>query len=75
MFLLAGGMALIFFVFLDYLRPDLVYGYLRNTVGRLPSGHPLVGVFLDWLAVSVPIVVPALFAGRAARGYRLKLTT
>jgi hypothetical protein len=75
MFLLAGGMALILFVYLDYLRPDLVYGYVRNTAGRLQGGHPLVHVLLDWLAVSVPILVPALYAGWAARGYRLKLTT
>ena len=75
MFLLAGGMALIFFVYLFHLRPDLVYEYVLNTAGRRGGGNPLVNVLLDWLAVSVPILVPALFAGWATRGYRLKLTT
>ena len=75
MFLLAGGMALIFFVYLFHLRPDLVYEYVLNTVGRLAGGNPLVKVLLDWLAVSVLILVPALFVGWATRGYRLKLTT
>ncbi len=75
MFLLAGGMALIFFVYLVHLRPDLVYEYVLNTVWRRGGGHPLVKVLLDWLAVSVLILVPALFVGWATRGYRLKLTT
>jgi hypothetical protein len=75
MFLLAGGMALIFFVYLVHLRPELVYDYVQNTVGRLGGGHPLVRVLLAWLAVSALILVPALFAGWATRGYRLKLTT
>ncbi len=75
MFLLAGGMALYFFVYLVHLRPDLVYEYLVNTAGRRGGGNPLVRLLQLWLAVSVPILVPALFVGWAARGYRLKLTT
>ncbi len=46
MFLLAGGMALIFFVYLVHLRPDLVYEYVLNTVWRRGGGHPLVKVLL-----------------------------
>jgi hypothetical protein len=75
MFLLAGGMALVFLIYLVQLRPDLDYGYLRNTAGRLRGEYRLVGVLLDWLALSVPILVPALIVGWATRGYRLKLTT
>ena len=74
MFLLAGGMALIFFVYVFHLRPDLVYEYLLYTAGRRGGGNRLVEVLLVWLAVSVPILVPALFVGWAARGYRLRLT-
>jgi hypothetical protein len=74
-FLLAGGMALTFFVYLVHLRPDLVGEYVLNTAGRLEGRNPLVNVFLSWLAVSVPILVPALFASWATRGYRLKLTS
>jgi hypothetical protein len=75
MFVLTGGMALIFLVYLVHLRPDLVYGYMRNTAGLYGGGSRLVDVLLFWLAISVPILVPALFAGWATRGYRLKLTT
>jgi hypothetical protein len=74
-FLLAGGMALIFFVYLFHLRPDLYYEYVLNTAGRWGGGNPLVKVLLVWLAVSVPILVPALFVAWATRGYRLMLTT
>jgi hypothetical protein len=75
MFLLAGGMSLIFLVYLVHLRPDLVYEYVLNTIRRMSGGHPLVNLLLDWLAVSVSILVPALFMGWVTRGYRLKLTT
>jgi hypothetical protein len=75
MFLLAGGMALIFFVYLFHLRPDLVYEYLRNTAERLGGGNRLLNFLLACLSVNVPILVPALLAGSATRGYRLKLTT
>jgi hypothetical protein len=74
MFLLAGGMALIFFVYLFHLRPVIVYKYMLSTVVRRGDGNPLVDVFLHWLGINVPILVPALFAGWAARGYRLRLT-
>jgi hypothetical protein len=75
MFLLAGGIALVFLVYLVHLRLDLVDEYVLNTAGRLGGGNILVKVFLGWLAVSVSILVPALFVGWATRGYRLKLTT
>ena len=75
MFLLAGGMALVFLVYLLQLRPDLAYEYVLNTVGRRGGGNPLVKVLLDWLAVNVLILVPALFVGWGTRGYRLNLTT
>ncbi len=75
MFLLAGGMALIFFVYLVPLRPDLVYEYMPNSAGRRGGGNILVKVLLDWLAVNLAILVPALFVGWATRGYRLKLTS
>jgi hypothetical protein len=75
MFLLAGGMAIVFLVYLLQLRPDLVYEFLLNTAGRGLRGKPLVQVLLVWLADSVLILVPALFVGWATRGYRLKLTT
>ena len=75
MSLLAGGMALIFFVYLFHLRLDLVYGYMLNTAGRRAGGNPLVKVLLVWLTVSVLILVPALFVGWTTRGYRLKLMT
>ena len=39
MFLLAGGMALVFLVYLVQLRPDLVYEYVLNTVGRRGGGQ------------------------------------
>jgi hypothetical protein len=74
MFLLAGGMALIFFVYLSHLRPDVVYGYLLNTAERWRGENPLVKLLLVWLAVNAPILVPALFVGWATRGFRLKLT-
>ena len=74
-FLLAGGIALIFFIYLFHLRPDLFYEYVVNTIWRRGGGNPLVKGLLVWLAVSVTILVPALFAGWAARGYRLKLTS
>jgi hypothetical protein len=74
MFLLAGGMALTFLVYLVQLRPDLVYEYLLYTTKRPGGGNRLVEVLLVWLAVSMPILVPALLAGWATRGYRLKLT-
>jgi hypothetical protein len=47
---------------------------LLNTAERRGGGNPLVRFLLVWLAVNVPILVPALFVGWAARGYRLKLT-
>ncbi len=75
MFLLAGGMALIFFVYLVHLRPDLVYEYVVSTIWRRGGENPLVKVLLVWLAVSSLLLVPALFVGWATRGYRLKLTT
>jgi hypothetical protein len=75
MFLLAGGMALIFYFYLSHLRPDLVYQYLQNTAERRGGGNPLINLLLVWLAVSVPILVPALLVGWASRAYRLKLTT
>jgi hypothetical protein len=75
MFLLVGGMALISLGYLVHLRPDLAYEYLRVTVGRWGVENRLVDVLLLWLAVSVPILVPALFVGLITRGYRLKLTT
>ncbi len=74
-FLLSGGMALILFVYLFHLRPDFFYKYVLNTAGRLGGENRLLDVFLVWLALSVPILVPALLAGWATRGYRLKLTT
>jgi hypothetical protein len=67
-------MALLFFVYLVHLKPDLFDEYVLNTVGRGRGGNPLVQTLLGWLAVSVLILVPALFAGWATRGYRLKLT-
>jgi hypothetical protein len=75
MFLLVGGMALIFLVYLVYLRPDLAYEYLRITAGRWRGENRLVDVLLLWLAVTLPILVPALFVSWITRGYRLKLTT
>jgi hypothetical protein len=48
---------------------------LLNTAGRRGGGNPLAKVLLVWLAVSVLILVAALFVSRATRGYRLKLTT
>jgi hypothetical protein len=74
MFLIAGGMALVFLVYLVQLRPDL-YDYLLNTAWRRGGGNPLVKGLVVWLAVSMLILVPALIAGWATRGYRLKLTT
>jgi hypothetical protein len=74
MFLLAGGMALVVLVYLVHLRPDLVSKYF-NTAWRRLGENRLLGVLLIWLAVSVPILVPALFMGWVTRGYRLKLTT
>jgi hypothetical protein len=75
MFLLAGGMAMILFVYVFHLRPDVVYKYLLNIVERRGDEHFLVNALLHWLAVSASILIPALFAGWATRGYRLKLTT
>lgn len=75
MFLLAGGMALISFVYLGHLRPDLVYEYVLNIIWRRGGGNPLVKGLLGWLSVNVLILVPALFVGWATRGYRLRLTT
>jgi hypothetical protein len=75
MFLLAGGIAIIVLLYLAYVRPDLAYKYVLNTADRLGGGYRLVEVLLVWLAVSVPILVPAAFVGWATRGYRLKLTT
>ncbi len=75
MFLLAGGMALVFLVYLVQLRPDLIDEYLLNTASRRGGGMILVRFLLFLLAVSVTILVPALLAGWATRGYRLKLTT
>ncbi len=40
MFLLAGGMALIFLVYLVHLRPDLVDEYVLNTVGNSEADIP-----------------------------------
>ena len=57
MFLLAGGMALIFFVYLFHLRPDLVYGYVLNTAWGRAGENRLAELLLVWLAVSMPILV------------------
>ena len=75
MFLITGGMALIFFIYLVHLRPDFGYNYVVNTIWRQGGGHPLVKALLIWLAVNVAILVPALIACWATRGYRLKLTS
>lgn len=75
MFLLAGGMTLVVLVYLVHLSPDLVYRHYLNTVMRLGGDNRLVGALLIWLAFNVPILIPALIAGWASGGYRLKLTT
>ncbi len=75
MFVLTGGIALIFFVYLVPLRPDLIYELVPNIAGRWGGERPLVRLLLNWLVFSVPILGPALFVGWATRGYRLKLTT
>ena len=75
MFLLAGGMELIFFVYLVHLRPELLYEYVLNTVWRRQADIPWST--FSWVGSRsvCSILVPALFVGWAARGYRLKLTT
>ena len=75
MFLLVGGMTLIFFVYFINLGPDIVYEHVQTAVWRRIDGPLLVNVLLVWLAFSVPMLVPALIVGWATRGYRLKLMT
>jgi hypothetical protein len=80
MFLLFGGMALVMVIYVVHLAPLLVVNYLNNTAGlwerQRGPGNVLAGlveVVLVLAAVTVPILVPALVAAWAVRGYRLKL--
>jgi hypothetical protein len=87
MFLLFGGMALVMVIYVVHLAPLLVVNYLNNTAGLWERqqgpgnavavfgvvGSRLVEVVLLLAAVTMPILVPALAAAWAARGYRLSL--
>jgi hypothetical protein len=75
MFLLAGGIALIFHVYLVQLRPDFVSEFVSMIAGRRRGGNIVVDLLRFWLAVNALILVPALFVGWAAHDYRLKITT
>jgi hypothetical protein len=75
MFLLAGGIALIFHVYLVQLRPDFVSEFVSIFVGRRRGGNIVVDLLRFWLAVNALILVPALFVGWATHDYRLKITT
>jgi hypothetical protein len=63
-FLVFGGAALLLVLGVANLSPTLFWGYLNKTpyfVGKVT------------LALSLPILVSALLAGWATRGYRLKI--
>ncbi len=75
MFLLAGGIALIFHVYLVQLRPDFVSEFVSIIAGRRRGGNIVVDLLRFWLAVNALILVPALFVGWATHDYRLKITT
>jgi hypothetical protein len=75
MFLLAGGIALIFHVYLVQLRPDFVSEFVSMIAGRRRGGNIVVDLLRFWLAVNALILVPALFVGWATHDYRLKITT
>jgi hypothetical protein len=75
MFLLAGGIALIFHVYLVQLRPDFVSEFVSIFAGRRRGGNIVVDLLRFWLAVNALILVPALFVGWATHDYRLKITT
>jgi hypothetical protein len=79
MFLFAGGAAILLLVSIANLAPKLLFTYLNNTAGlgmrSSPNVSPAFGFGIGRLslALTTPLLIPALLAGWMARGYRLKL--
>src|SRR5262249_39655187 len=88
MFLLFGGTAILFLVAFAELAPVLFMTYIGNTAGLFwtlggkpivagsflgLSGNGLLDILLDWVAVTLPLLVPALLAGWVTRGARLRV--
>ncbi len=83
-FLLSGGTAMLVLVAIVMLAPALFFKYIDIAANRwLPSGQNvstpgrlaigIIRALLVWGALTAPLLVPALFAGWATRGYRLKV--
>jgi Kef-type K+ transport system membrane component KefB len=79
MFLFFGGTAVLLLVGIANLAPKLLFAYLNNTAGYGMRSSPndirafIFGIGSLTLALTSPLLFPALFAGWMTRGYRLKL--
>jgi hypothetical protein len=84
-FLLFGGTGMVLLVVIADLAPYFFWSYINNTAGLLPErdtiagfglgGFHLIRALLICVVVIVPLLIPGLLAGRATRGYRLRLVT
>ena len=86
-FLLFGATAILILLAVAILAPQFFYMYISNTAGLwVPSGRQispvllfgmagirLIEALLACAALLPPLLIPALLAARATRGYRLKL--
>ena len=88
MFLLFGGTALLLLVAIAELAPLLFMTYISTTAGLFwtlggkaivagsflgLSGNGLLDILLNCVAVTLPLLVPALIAGWMTRGARLRV--
>ncbi len=86
-FLLAGGVGVLVLGLIASVAPQVLYLYVDNTVGFWTRPGQAVGsiyffgingidpllALLVFATITPLLVIPALLAGRAARGYRLRL--
>jgi hypothetical protein len=78
-FLLVGGTAMLLMVAIANLAPKLFFAYLSNTAGLglrpNPNSIPAFGFGIGrtTLALTLPLLIPALVAAWMTRGHHLKL--
>ncbi len=87
-FLLVGGVLVLFLALIASAAPQVLYLYVDNTAGLWTSaGQTVADIYLFgtndtidpllallvFATITPLLVIPALFAGHAAHGYRLRL--